>query len=363
METKIPLYPELFSERERLVASQPGLSAHAFRFDSGVCGLRLRNDLGELVLLPYQGQQIWSASMCGRPLNMTSMFSQPNPTRTYLETYGAFLLHCGVTGMGVPGPQDSHPLHGELPNAPYQKAWLVLGEDEKGAYLGLGGQYQHTVAFNFNYVAEPLVKLYAHRSTFTVSFSVTNLKNSPMEYLYLAHINYRPVDNGRIVYSALPTPEHVRVRSLIPPHIHPGPGYVEFIQTLKDHPEHHHLLTPDKVFDPEVVFSIDYLAGPDGWAHSLQVHPDGSADYVRHAPAQLPKIIRWMVRTVDQQALGFAMPGTAESDGYTAEKAKGNLKVLAGHEHWGYDLELGVLRPEEAARVEAKIAEIINAAG
>ena len=38
---------------------------------------------------------------------------------------------------------------------------VVVGEDEGGAYIGLGGQYQHTVAFSHNYLAAPLVKLYA----------------------------------------------------------------------------------------------------------------------------------------------------------------------------------------------------------
>ena len=54
-----------------------------------------------------------------------------------------------------------------------------------------------------------------------------------MEWMYLAHINFRPVDYGRMVYSALPTPEHVRVRLSIPSHIRPGPGYVEFLHELK----------------------------------------------------------------------------------------------------------------------------------
>ena len=115
-----------------------------------MCALRLQNELGELVLLPFQGQQIWSAAFGGRNLTMKSMFDQPRPTRNYLETYGGFLLHCGVTAMGVPAGGDTHPLHGELPNAPYQKAWLVAGEDER-ALPGLGGEYQHTVAFNINY--------------------------------------------------------------------------------------------------------------------------------------------------------------------------------------------------------------------
>jgi hypothetical protein len=38
---------------------------------------------------------------------------------------------------------------------------------------------------------------------------------------------------------------------------------------------------------------IDYLADEEGWAHSLQVHPDGSADYVRHRPTELDKSMRY----------------------------------------------------------------------
>src|SRR4030042_1025928 len=107
---------------------------------------------------------------------MKSMFTDPLPTRQYLETYGGFLVHCGATAMGVPSKEDTHPLHGELPNAPYQKAHLVFGQDDNGPYLGLGGRYQHTVAFSTNYVAQPLVKLHAGSSLVQVSLTLTNLK-------------------------------------------------------------------------------------------------------------------------------------------------------------------------------------------
>jgi hypothetical protein len=361
-ETRIHLFPEQFSSTERPLIEAGELSASSFRFESGVCGLRLKNDLGDLVMLPFQGQQIWSAEFGGRPLGMTSFFTEPQPTRVYLETYGGFLLHCGATAMGVPSAQDSHPLHGELPNAPYQKAWIILGEDEGGEYIGLGGRYHHIVAFNHNYTAEPVVKLHRNSSLFHIDLTVNNLKSSPMEWMYLAHINFRPVDFGRMVYSALPTSEHVRVRLSIPSHIRPGPGYVEFLQALKEHPEQHHIFTPDKVFDPEVVFAIDYLADELGWAHSMQVHPDGSADYVRFNPVQLDKCIRWIVRTADQQALGFAMPATAEPEGYTAEKTKGNIKVIQGGGNISFEIVAGYLNPVEAQKVEAKIGEIVASA-
>ncbi len=358
-ESIIYLAPKFFSDHEELLVEWGDLSVFTFRFDTGVCGLSLVSDVGELVLLPYQGQQVWSAAFNGRDLTMKTMFDQPYPTRVFLDTFGGFVQHCGATANGGPGPQDTHPLHGELPNAPYQTAYVVVGEDEDGPYVGLGGEYQHTVAFAHNYVAEPLVRLYAGRTLFKMAMTITNLKQSPQVLMYLAHVNFRPVNHGRLVYSAQPTPEHVRVRKSIPSHITPGHGYVDFIQELGRHPEKHHVLTPDLAFDPEAVFFIDYLADADGWAHSMQIHPDGQADVIRHRPAQLPKATRWISRTPDQDAIALVEAGTCEPEGYTAEKAKGNVRFLAPGEQFCAEFEIGALSPEEAQAAEAAIAALI----
>ncbi len=189
---------------------------------------------------------------------------------------------------------------------------------------------------------------------------VTNLKNSEMELLYLAHINYRPVDNARLVYSAPCTPESVRVRRSIPSHVHPKPGYREFLEELAEDPSKHNLLKPELLFDPEVVFFLDYKADEQGWAHSMQVHSDGSADYVRHKPSQLDKGVRWICRTPDQDACGFILPATAEPEGYTAEKEKGNIKVLPPHGTWSYELQLGALDCDEATQMETRIGKLLR---
>ncbi len=358
--TKIMLFPNFFGEKEKKLIETEDFTASVFLFETGVQGLRLNNGIGELVLLPFQGQQIWSAVMTGRDLTMRSMFDEPRNTRVYLETYGGFLLHCGATAMGVPGKDDNHLLHGELPNAPYQKAFLVLDEDEKGHYIGLSGTYQHTVAFSYNYIAQPLVKLYANSTLFNVDFSVTNLKNTPMDLMYLAHVNFRPVNYSRLVYSAPCTPDHVRVRTSIPSHVHPGPEYVGFLNELMKAPEKHNVLSPDLAFDPEVAFFIDYLSDEQGWAHSMQVLPDGSADYIRHRPAQLDKVTRWICRTPDQDALGLALLATAGPEGYLAEKNKGNLKSLPGKGVFKIEMEMGVLTQPEASRMEVKINQILR---
>jgi hypothetical protein len=357
---RINLTAGMFQDREQILLECSGLSASTFRFSSGVCGLRMDNERGSLVMLPYQGQQIWSARFDGRDLTMRSMFAEPRPGVSFLETFGGFLQHCGATAMGGPSPQDTHPLHGELPNAPYQQAYLVAGEDEKGAYIGLGGGYRHTVAFACDYMAEPLVKLYSGSTLFEAGMTITNLKASEMELMFLMHINFRPVNHSRLVYSAPYTPDRVRVRMDIPAHVRPRPGYPEFLRELKDHPEKHHFLEPGLLFDPEVAFFMDYQAGEDGWAHSLQVHPNGTADYVAHRPEQLPRATRWLCRTPDQDSIAIIEPGTAEPEGYLRAKSKGDLKILPPKGQWYCQVIIGALASHEAEMMAAKIDQMMG---
>jgi hypothetical protein len=358
-QTTINLQPYFFSEAEKPLAEYAGLSASAFLYPTGVAGLRVTNQVGQIEMLPFQGQQIWDAVFHGRTLTMKSMFDMPYPTTEYLHTYGGFLVHCGVTAMGVPEAKDSHPLHGELPNAPFQSAQLLIGEDERGAYMGVTGSYQYTVAFSHNCMTQPLVKLYENSSRMPVSMTVKNLKRSEMELMYLAHVNFRPVDNGKLVYSAPCDPDHVRVRSSIPSHIRPPEGYREFLAELERNPTKHNLLAPDLAFDPEVVFFIDYLADEAGWAHSMQIHPDGGADFISHRPAELDHGVRWISRTADQDCLGICLPATAEPEGYTAEKAKGNIKTLPPGGEFHFDLEVGALSSTEAREMKAKIEAVL----
>ena len=51
--------------------------------------------------------------------------------------------------------------------------------------------------------ARPEVRLYAGSSMFRVALAIENRKNSPMEFSYLAHINYRPVEGGPNEYFLL----------------------------------------------------------------------------------------------------------------------------------------------------------------
>jgi hypothetical protein len=327
-----------------------------FRYESGIEALRVKNARGEIIVLPFKGQQIWRAVFEGRDLTMKSMFEEPVATTTYLETYGAFFIHCGLTGMGAPGPTDRHPLHGELPNAPFQTAWLVL--DEATNTLFIAGSYRHTVAFGSDYLATAEIAMVADQALFDVSLNVDNLKKTPMDLMYLAHANFRPVDHGELHYTASYDAASVRVRRSIPAHITPKPGYVELLAALSAEPALHHRLSPDLAFDPEVVFTIDMQADRDGFAHALQKRPDGSADYIRYRPSQAPMCIRWICRTPDQDAIGIAFPSTSEVEGYTAEKAKGQVISLEGGKAWRIDMRMGLLTSAQTKVITDQIARM-----
>lgn len=356
MSARIELHKTLFADKEKALCQSGEFTVSAFCFDSGVAALRIKNSRGEIVVLPYQGMQVWRATFDGRELTMRSMFEQPKNTQVYLETYGAFLIHCGITGLGAPGPEDNHPLHGELPNAAMDAAWLII--DSESGSVTVAAQYRHTVAFTTNYNATITTMMSAGSALLDVTVVVDNLKQTPMDLMYLAHANFCPVDNGQLHYSANYSAQSVRVRQSIPGHVEAKPGYAEFLQQLSEDPTPHHILKPGLGFDPEVVFEIDLNAGADGYGHALQKHPEGFSDYICYRPDEAPVCMRWICRTPDQDGLGVAFPATSGVEGYTTEKAKGRVVSLAGGESWRIAMRMGNLTAAETSDVIRTIEQI-----
>ena len=84
------------------------------------------------------------------------------------------------------------------------------------------------------------------------------------------------------------------------------------------------------------------------------------ATQIRHHPTQLDKGVRWICRTPDQDALGMLLPATAEPEGFSAEKAKGNIKSLPAKSVFSFELEMGALSVQEARQIEDKINHLIR---
>jgi hypothetical protein len=146
----------------------------------------------------------------------------------------------------------------------------------------------------------------------------------------------------------------------LPPLMKTPAGYSEFLKELASDPARHNVLSPGLAFDPEVVLYLNYRADAMGWAHSMMVHGDGYASYITHKPAQLSHGVRWISRTPDQFCLGIVLPANAEPEGYHAEKAKGNVKVLGAGATVLFETEAGLLTPDEAKSIERKIEKLIS---
>ncbi len=356
--TMINLNAVEFCRAETSLAEHGAIKISTLRYASGVAALRITNKIGEIIFLPYHGQQIWDANFYGRRLTMRSMFDDPTSSTDYLSNYGAFLLHCGATAMGNPGPGDTHPLHGELPNAIYQSAELSFGQDEQGAFVEVSGRYRHTVAFTHNYVATPRIRMNENNGRIGMNLEVKNLKATPMDVMYLAHVNFKPVDGAKLIDTASDDPSKVNVRDKFPEFFKPTVEYLGFIKSLQKNPELHREMTTGKTFDPELVMGLTFNFDAQGWAHSMQALPDGTADFISHRPSELPRGVRWITRTANQDAIGIYLPATAEANGYTAEKAKGNVLSIEAGGSFKCALEFGALDVKDAAQMKSLIEQV-----
>jgi hypothetical protein len=128
----------------------------------------------------------------------------------------------------------------------------------------------------------------------------------------------------------------------------------------KENPELTNVIRPEDVYRPEVVFSIgEPEKDANGWAHFMQVHPDKTSDYISYKPEEFDHGSRWFCINKDKQALGLLLPATADSEGYTAEKKKGNIKEIGPKGTKNFRLCTGYLSIQETAEMEDKIGQII----
>ena len=354
---KINLYKDFFLEKEKTLFSGGTLKATLFKYSTGIEAVTLSNAKGYVTLLPFVGQQIWDMEFLGHNLVMKSIYDEPEVCYgNYGESYGAFLMHCGLTAMGNPTSEDTHLPHGELPIAKYKDAYIILGEDEKGKYISLSGTYAFKRAFEYNYEFSPECRLYENASTVEMHITLSNHKDLPLEYFYLCHINYRPVDGAKLYYTA--KHKNITVHHEVPE------GYPEelarktnaYLDRLdKDASIMDTVDSKTQSYAPEIVFTCIYDADENGDAHTMQLLPDGYACYVSHKPEELPFGLRWISRTVDEDALGMVLPATAQHLGYLYCKAHGQEKYLKPNESLTYHITTGILSPEESQAMKDKI--------
>ena len=355
MQGKINLHKDMFSEKEKVLFESEAFSVSVFRYPTGIEAVTMKNEKGYVTLLPFMGQMIWDMEFLGHNLVMKSIYDMPRICHeTYEETYGCFLMHCGLTAMGNPTAEDTHLPHGELPVAGYQEAYLLCGEDEKGKYIALGGVYTHKRPFALYYTFSPECRLYEGASVIEMTTRITNHKDLPLEYFYLCHINYRPIDGAKLLYTA--RHENIVAHHEVPEGYPGGEKTNAYLDKLdKDISIMDDIDSKTQAYAPEIVFTCNYDADENGEAHTMQILPDGYSCYVKHMPKELPFGVRWISRTEDEDALGMVLPATAEHKGYLYCKEHGYEKYLATGESTVFHITTGILTPDESETLKNKI--------
>lgn len=354
---RVTLHKRFFGEAERELLSHGGLTASLFRYESGIEAVRIANARGHLVILPYMGQMVWDAVFDGVDLTMANMFSMPRPADVIVGTYGCFAFHSGLLANGCPSPEDSHPLHGEMPCAPMDGAAIEAGEDGQGPFLRLTGHREYVMGFGAHYVARPSVTLRAGESQFDIAMAVENLAGDPMDLMYMCHVNFAFAEGARIVQPAPYTPQATVVRTAVPGHVRPTPDYLALLDELARNPAAMEVLDEPARYNPEQVFYIRGLkAGPDGLTRVMMRRREGDGFAIAYDPAVFPHTVRWVLCNADQKVAAFALPSTCEPEGYLAEKRKGHVRSLPPGGRADFAVRLGYLTAAEAERTAQAIA-------
>jgi hypothetical protein len=259
--------------------------------------------------------------------------------------------------MGNPGPADTHPLHGELPNLAYQSAQLIFGEHAEGGYVELTGSGRDTRAFSHDFVARPRLRIGEGSSDFRLTVEVENRATKFLPFLYLAHINFRPADGGVLVDAVRDDRADIVVRSA---KLDPGvrDAVRAYHEAIAADPSSHRTLRQGVPIEPGLVLTMKAASDADGWTHALHRHPDGSGDFVSYRADDLPYAVRWITRSGDQDALGLVLPATAPPDGLAAARANNQLVWIEPGGSYRTELRFGALDREATGALEAAIATI-----
>lgn len=342
---RINLREEFFTEKEFVLIENKALKATTFRYSTGVAGLKVENKKGYFIILPFMGQQIWDIVFNDHSLKMKTLFSEPFSDVPYLQTYGGFLYHCGISSIGV--PDEQHPQHGEIPNIKYREAYIVADEDENGAYITVGGCLDYNIGFTKRFLFMPHCTLYENNSIVNVNSQLKNMRTTPMEYAYLCHINFAPIDGARLYYNA----KLKTVHKIIPDQMEFAKK--EKLKKFMDNLERDiHCADviglPEQIYDPEICLTMVYDSDK---GETLQ-HKEGQGGYyVKHDAKALPYSIRWISRTDHEDAMGMVLPCTCEHLGYKYAKANGQIKILEGNSTVTFSISAGWVDDETAKNI------------
>lgn len=360
--TRMNVRPDFFADRPLDLVTDGELGARAFRYETGIEALEVSNSIVRMVVLPYMGMQVWFFEVEGRMLSQRSMFDMPQDTTKFGDSYGGFLYHCGLNNVN--GPSDGepdYPMHDVLPFARYRDVHVSVGSDARGRYLAVGGTFVYRNSQELHWAYSPELRLYEGSAVVEMSARVENRRSHPLEYVWLCHMNWLGVDGARFAYSCPCDAEHVQV---VPTELGDDSARAVAVRACGERiaadPRLADVLDPSwQAFDPELCINYRYRADGDGWAHAMQVAPEGDACYVGWETKLAPWALRWFCRTGDEDGVGIALPSTGTCHSTAYQRAHGYVNTLEPGGHHTLRWRFGHLDAAAASDVAHKIDGIL----
>ena len=335
MNGRIALQREYFTKQPTVIYESDDFKTTMFKYNSGVEGLELKNSRGRMVVLPYMGQMIWDLEFDGFNMKMKSMYSEPKKGTCILDTYGCFTYHAGLVRNGCPSPEDDHILHGEMPCANMDAAWLEITDTS----LKITGSVEYVKGFGHHYAANPSATMFSGKSHIEIGMDVKNLAAYEMPLQYMCHSNYAYIPNG--VFSQNIPDSAIVLRQTIPAHIHPTPQWKAFNDELLESKIPIKVLNRPEMYDPEIVFFADRIDQYQKKAYFEVKSPDDVTLYSEFDTTDLKYATRWINYNLDQQVGAFVLPATCRPEGFLAAKKAGTLIMLEPGKQKSFRIILG----------------------
>jgi hypothetical protein len=331
----VELQREFFKETSKIIFHNENITASIFQYPSGVEAIELKNTRGRMVILPYMGQMIWDLEFDGINLKMKNMFSQPKKVNNVVDTYGCFAFHSGLIRNGCPGPNDDHELHGEMPCADMDRAWLEITDEG----VKICGETEYVKGFGHHYLARPSVKIFNDETYIEINMTVKNLSGAEMPLQYMCHTNYAYLEDAEMKQHI--SSDAFKLRESVPAHVRPTEKWLNYNRRLLSGEETLSVLKQPEMYDPEIVFFGDELDRYQQDAEFEMVSPNGCTFFTKFSTEELKYATRWILHNSDQQVGAFVLPATCRPEGFLAAEESGTLIKLGAEEEKSFTVVTG----------------------
>lgn len=333
---KLTLNKAIFRDKKTNIIKSDNFEINTFTYNSGIKAIELKNSKGHLIVLPFMGQMIWDANFLDVDMCMKNMFSEPKNAKTIIETYGCFSFHSGLISNGCPSSIDTHLLHGEMPCAEMDSAWLEITEER----ITLKGSYEYIMGFGNHYLAIPSLTLEKNSSMFDIEMSVTNLGSQSMPLQYMCHMNTAFFENATLSQN-IPT-EAIKIRESIPAHVQPTEQWLSYNETLNTS-EAISMLSDKKMYDPEIVYFADNLSQYTDEAIFEMDISEKHKLITKFSTEQFNYATRWILYNADQTVGAYVLPATCRPEGFMAAKNNGTLIELGPNKTRNFKVTTGII--------------------